>query len=503
MQVFFFYFLIYCVKITYIKDGGSMQELNTLIELIKKYNEEEIEKVVKAYDYAFAAHEGQTRESGEPYIIHPINVCINLAKFHADGATLVAGMLHDVVEDTTHTLDEIEKEFGTDVAKLVLGVTKINNLHFSSLDEAKDANIRRIITSLNDDVRIIIIKLCDRLHNMRTLKFKKTEKQQRTALETLSIFVPLAYFIGAFRLKCELEDICLSYLKPVIYEDLEKKSDKVRKDYIKCIDETETKIAEILKKNRIKYKMRTRVINIYNIYRKMKKGYKLNEIHDLVNLKIILDKEEDCYRVLGLVHKLYKPLNNKFKDYIAVPKTNMYRSLHTTVFGADEHLIQIQIKTGEMDNINTYGIASYWNKYRELGSKKMQEELLNNYQFMSTITDLNESIKNDKAFVEKIKHEIFSNNVYVYTANGHIIELPNNSTPIDFAYKIHTNIGNHMHKCFVNGEEVEFNYKLQNKDRIIIITKETAKPDKKWTNIVATTLAKRKIREYFKNNKAK
>ena len=215
----------------------------------------------------------------------------------------------------------------------------------------------------------------------------------------------------------------------------------------------------------------------------------------------MVNNEEECYRVLGLVHKLFSPLNNKFKDYIAVPKTNMYRSIHTTVFGPDEHLIQIQIKTFEMDGINTYGLASYWSKYKELGSAKMQEELLKNYQFISTIKDLDKNIKNDRGFVEKIKEEIFSNTIHVYTANGDIIELPENSTPIDFAYKIHTNMGNHLYKCFVNGEEVKINYRLQNKDRIIIIVKDTAHPDKKWATYVATNLAKRKIREYFKINR--
>ena len=219
----------------------------------------------------------------------------------------------------------------------------------------------------------------------------------------------------------------------------------------------------------------------------------------MVNLKINVDSEEECYKVLGLVHKNFKPMNYKFKDYIAAPKTNMYRSLHTTVFGPDERIIQIQIRTKEMDNINTYGLASYWNKYKGLGSEKMQEELQNNYQFMSTITNLNDTIKDDRAFIEKIKDEIFSNNIYVYTANGDIVELPLNSTPIDFAYKIHTNIGNHLSKCFVNGDEVSLDYKLQNKDRIIVIVKEDSKPDKKWVNIVATTMAKRKIREFFKN----
>ncbi len=476
-----------------------MQKIQELIDLVKDYNEEEVEKLIKAYEFAESAHKEQFRESGEPYIIHPINVCINLAKFHADGASLIAGMLHDVVEDTKYTIEEIEREFGSEVAKLVLGVTKINNIHFSSLDQARDANIRRIITSLNEDVRIIIIKLCDRLHNMRTLEFKAQKKQQRSALETLSIYVPLAYFIGAFRLKCELEDICLSYLKPEVYEDLTLKRDKVRKNYIKCITETENTLSEVLSNNNINYEMRSKIINIYNIYKKMKKGYKLYEIHDLVNLKINVDSEEECYRVLGLIHKHFKPMNYKFKDYIAVPKTNMYRSLHTTVFGPDERIIQIQIRTKDMDNINTYGLASYWNKYKGLGSEKMQEELKSNYQFMTTITNLNDTIKDDKAFIEKIKDEIFSNNVYVYTANGDIVELPINSTPIDFAYKIHTNIGNHLSKCFVNGDEVSLDYKLQNKDRIIVIVKEDAIPDKKWVNIVATTMAKRKIREFFKD----
>lgn len=475
-----------------------MEEFDTLLDAIKKYNKDEIERIIDAYNFANDAHKNQFRESGEPYIVHPINVCINLAKFHADGATLVAGMLHDVVEDTKYTLEDVEKHFGNEVAKLVDGVTKISNIHFSSLDEARDANIRRIITSLNEDVRVIIIKLCDRLHNMRTLKYKAKNKQQRSAIETLSIYVPLAYLIGAFRLKCELEDICLSYLKPDIYKELVNRTDKIRKDYITCIDETEKKISEILIENNVKFNMRSRIINIYNIYKKIKQGYKINEIHDLVNLKVILEDENDCYKVLGLVHKCYTPMNYKFKDYIAVPKTNMYRSLHTTVFGPDKHIIQIQIKSKEMDNINTYGIASYWYKYKGLGAKKMQEELINNYQFIQAITSLDGIIKNDKAFIEKIKNEIFSNNVYVYTANGDIVELPNGSTPIDFAYKIHSDMGNHLSKCFVNGDEVKLNYKLKNKDRIIVIVKENVKPEKKWINIAKTTLAKRRIKEYFK-----
>ncbi len=477
-----------------------MVDLDKLISLVKKYNQDEVSNVLKAYEFADKAHKGQFRESGEPYIIHPINVCINLASFNADGATLVAGMLHDVVEDTKFSLEDIEKEFGKEVAQLVLGVTKINNLHFSSLNEARDANIRRIITSLNTDIRIIIIKLCDRLHNMRTLKYKKSEKQQQSALETLSIYVPLAYFIGAYRLKCELEDICLSYLKPEIYEEILNKIKKIKKDYEVCINVTKEKLTQVLHDNDIDFTMRHRIINPYKIYKKIKKGYKLYDIHDLVNIKIIVNDEMSCYKVLGLVHKFYTPVNYKFKDYISVPKTNMYRSLHTTIFGPDQRLIQIQIKTKEMDDINILGLASYWKKYREKGYINMQEALVKNYQFMNTLTSLNEYIKDDKNFVEIIKNEIFANNIYVYTANGDIIELPNSATPIDFAYKINSNIGNHISTCFVNGKEVKINYKLKNKDRVMIIIDESIIPKKEWENIAVTMYAKKEIIKYLENN---
>ncbi len=474
-----------------------MQEFEELKRMINKYNKEEINKIIKAFKFAKEAHSGQKRDSGEDYIIHPINVCINLAKFNADGATLVAGMLHDVVEDTKYTLKDVEDNFGKEVADLVLGVTKISNIHFSSSDEAYDANIRRIITSLNKDVRIIIIKLCDRLHNMRTLNYKSKEKQPKYAMETLSIYVPLAYFIGAYRLKCELEDICLYYLDKDLYEQLELTLSKVAKDYKKCIEETEEKIGDILKENNITFNIRTKIINVYKIYKKLKLGYKLEDIHDLVNVKIIVSNIDECYKVLGLVHKVFPPFNSKFKDYIAVPKTNMYSSLHTTVFGPKNHLIQLQIKTQEMDDINTFGLASYWKKYKAFGSKKMQEELLKNYQFISTISLLNESIENDKLFLETIKLEIFTNNVYVYSASGKIVELPNNSTPIDYAYKLNKEVGNHIKKCFVNGKEVPLDYKLKNKDRVIVIIDKKIKPKKYWFKMVETTRAKRCIEEYF------
>lgn len=473
-------------------------KLDDLLTKIKKYNAEEIEKVKKAYKLAEKAHEGQMRESGEPYIIHPIHVCMNLVDFHADGASLCAGLLHDVVEDTEFTIEYIEKEFGTEVAKLVWGVTKISNLHYDTKDDATNANIRRLINSLNEDVRIIIIKLCDRLHNMHTLEYKEPKKQIRSAEETLSIFVPLAYFIGAFRLKSELEDLCFLYLDPEKYEEIKKQKKQTQDDYKSCLKQAEKSVKELLNENGIKFKTRIKILNIYHIYKKLTQGYKLHTIHDLVNFKIILEKEEDCYKVLGLIHKLYTPMNNKFKDYIACPKTNKYRSLHTTVFGPDNHLLQFQIKTNEMDEINTYGLAAYWRQLKQLGPNKMKEELKSNYQFFDTLQYLNNFGLNDKEFLDLVRHEIFTTNVYVYTLDGAIIELPSGASVIDFAYKVHSDVGNHIYKAYINGKEVKLDYKLQNKDRVMILPNEKAHPKEDWLKYVVTSNARRNITKYLK-----
>lgn len=474
--------------------------IDDIITEVKKYNPDEIDNVKKAYEIASKAHANQKRESGEPYIIHPLNVCMNLTQFKADGASLCAGLLHDVVEDTEYTLEDIENIFGSDVAFLVDGVTKISNLHFNSKDEATNANIRRLINSLNDDVRIIIIKLCDRLHNMRTLEFKAPEKRIRSAEETLNIFVPLAYFIGAFKTKCELEDICLSYLDRDSYDTLVEKEKDITRDYENCRKIATEQVTNILNENNIKFTYRIKMLNVYHLYRKLNKGYKLNDIHDLINFKVVLEDDEDPYRVLGLIHRLYTPMNNKFKDYIACPKTNMYRSLHTTVFGPDNHLLQFQIKTKTMDDINTIGLAAYWKFFKEEGKTKMQHELKLNYQFFNTLRDLNDVIDSDSVFIDRVKQEIFSNNIYVYTLRGDIIELPNGSTVIDFAYKIHTDIGNHLYKAFINGKEVKLTHKLNTKDRIMLLQSEEAHPNSSWLEHVVTSSAKRKIKEFLKDN---
>ena len=487
----------YLYMLSYKKRGEKMT-LDELIKEIEEYNAEEIPKVKKAYEVASIAHQNQFRASGEPYIIHPLNVCMNLARLHADGSSLCAGLLHDVVEDTDCTLEDIEKDFGPDVAKLVDGVTKLSNIHYNTKDEAANANIRRLINSLNDDVRIIIIKLCDRLHNMQTLGFKEPKKQIRSAEETLNIFVPIAYYLGCYRLKCELEDICLSYLKPKVYESLKNKQTTIENDYRLSYETAEKEIIEILKEHNIKFTYRIKILSIYQLYQKVNKGYKMNDIHDLVNFKIMVKSLDDCYRVLGLIHQLYTPLNNKFKDYIACPKTNMYRSLHTTVFAPDNHIIQFQIKTEEMDKINTFGLAGYWYLYKGHGKIKMQEELILNYQFFNSLQDLNKSKMTDRSFINHVKKEIFTNTIYVYTITGEIIELPYGSTVIDFAYKIHTEIGNHLKKAFINGKEVDITYQLNNKDRIFVVSDDNCHPNKNWLNYANTTHAKRAIRDNLK-----
>ena len=494
----FFIYLCYYVYILVMEVCIMSITIEDVIKEIEKYNPEEIDRVKKAYEVASFAHRNQKRESGEPYIIHPLNVCLNLTAFKADGSSLCAGLLHDVVEDTELTIDDIKKEFGPDVAFLVDGVTKLSNMHFNNRNEETNANIRRLINSLNDDVRIIIIKLCDRLHNMRTLSYKEPYKQKRSAEETLNIFVPLAYCIGAFSLKCELEDLCLLYLDKPSYDMLKEKIAEIEKDYEDCRREASQEVEKILKANNIKYTYRIKILNIYHLYQKLNKGYKLNDIHDLVNFKLILDDDEDPYRVLGLIHKLYTPMNNKFKDYIACPKTNMYRSLHTTVFGPNNHLLQFQIKTKSMDDINSLGLAAYWIFYREEGSKKMQYELKLNYQFFNTLRDLNAVIKSDSDFIARVKQEIFSSNIYVYTANGELIELPKGSTIIDFAYKLHTDIGNHLKKAYINGKEVKLYHKLSNHDRIMALHNESAHPHKSWLKYAITSKAKKNIKEYLK-----
>ncbi len=475
--------------------------LQDLLEKLKKYNPDEIEIVKKAYNYAANLHSGQTRQSGEPYISHPLNVAYILAEMHADRDTICAGLLHDTLEDTNTTKEDISHDFNQNIANLVDGVTKLSKMNFSSKQDQNYANTRKIITGITEDVRIIIIKLADRLHNMRTLQFKSEFKQKENALETIEIFVPLAYYIGAYRIKLELEDLSLKYLKSDMYKQIEERKIRLEQTSSYCLTEMLSKIDRLLRDNNIPNEIKVRTKNIYGIYKRLSEGHKLSDIHDLLALKIMVDNVENCYRTLGMIHSEYHPINDKFKDYICNPKTNMYRSLHTTVFGPDDKLVQTQIRTFDMDRVASFGLTAYWDEQKGKARDVMQYDLKQKFQFFKSITEINSMFGDNQQFVNRVKTELFADRVYVYTTKGDIVELPKGSTPIDFAYKIHTDIGNTMVGAFINDEYVAIDYILQNKDRVRIVTDDLSYgPREEWIDKAHTSLAKRKIREFSRNN---
>ena len=473
--------------------------LDDLIKKLEEYNPDAISMVKKAYKYAEFLHEGQFRQSGEPYIIHPLNVAYTLAELHADQDTICAGLLHDTLEDTETTKEEISREFNPEVAKLVYGVTKISKIPFTSKQEEINANTRKIVTCIMDDVRIVIIKLADRLHNMRTLQYKSEEKQIEKSLETLNIFVPLAYYIGAYRIRNELEDICLSYLKPDEYKKIEDLRTNIEIDSKDCLTEMYSKIKTILEDKNISNEIKIRIKNVYGIYRKIKDGLKPEDVHDLLILKVIVDTVDNCYRTLGAIHSEYNPINDKFKDYIYNPKTNMYRSLHTTVFAPDDRLVQMQIRTFDMDKVDSFGLTTYWNIKKGGARYDMQEDLRNKFQFFDSLKQIDGMFIDNEEFINHLKGELFGDNIYVYSSKGRPIELPKGSTPIDFAYQIHEELGNTMIGARVNNEPVEVDYTLKNGDRVIILNDTSSKPKRDWIDKVKTSKAKSKILEYINN----
>jgi GTP pyrophosphokinase len=470
--------------------------IKELIKEVSSYNTESLDIIRKAYKLAEKLHgkENQLRKSGEPYIIHPLHVAYILAQMKADADTICAGLLHDTVEDTDITKEELECIFNKDIATLVDGVTKINNLKFSN--ENKYKNNRKMITSLITDVRIIIIKLADRLHNMRTLEYMTLKKQKEKSLETLNIFVPLANLLGAYRIKSELEDLSLKYSKSKTYKKVEEQKNKIETESKKCLDEMYTKIKETLNEKNITNEIKIRTKNIYGIYKRLSEGTNISNIYDLLALKIMVPSVEECYRVLGYVHKLYHPINARFKDYISNPKNNMYSSLHTVVFGEDQRLVQIQIRTFDMDRIASFGLTAYWDINKGKAREMMQKDLKDKYQFYNSLIEIDEIFKDNEEFAIEFNREILGKRIYVYTTKGEIIELPEGSSPIDFAYRIHTEIGNSMTMAIVNDKEVKFDYKLKNKDRVKIITSTNENcVQKEWLEFAKTSSARRKIKE--------
>ncbi len=471
--------------------------IDGLLLKVAEYDASGVSMVKKAYSCAFDLHKGQKRQSGEDYIIHPLSVAYILAEMHADRDTVCAGLLHDTLEDTSYTKEDVASDFNKDVANLVDGVTKISKMNFSSKQDQNYANTRKIITSITEDVRIVIIKLADRLHNMRTLQYKSEFKQKENAMETMDIFVPLAYYIGAYRIKSELEDLSLQYLYPDIYRRIEDKKLRIEDDSRYCLECMLYNIESILKDRDIPYEIKIRTKNIYGIYKRLKQGHKLNDIHDLLSLKVMVDSIMNCYQTLGIVHSKYHPINDKFKDYIFNPKTNMYRSLHTTVFGEDDRLVQMQIRTFDMDKIASFGLTAYWDINKGDARGVMQKELKEKYQFFESLVEINSVFADNQEFVNQVKSEILSNKIYVYTTRGDIIELPVGATAIDFAYKIHPDIGNTMIYAIVNDKVVKADYILHNKDRVKIVTDVLSfGPRREWLGKVKTTRARSMIRDF-------
>lgn len=475
--------------------------IDELIDKFKKYNtnEKDIDLIRRAYYYAEKKHFGQKRISGDDYILHPLNVALILTEISADAPCMAAALLHDTIEDSDATKEEIEELFGSEVALLVDGVTKINKINFSSDSEASTAYQRKILVGLSEDVRVIIIKLADRLHNMRTLDVMSEEKQKKKAKETLEILTPVAHRLGIYKIKSELEDLSLRYLKPEAYFDIVEKLNQKKVERDAAVSKMMNEVSSLLKEHNIPHEIKGRSKSIYSIYNKLAKGKPFSEIYDILALRVFVDTEQECYIALGLIHSKYKPVPKRFKDYIAMPKTNLYQSLHTTVFGIDGELFEIQIRTYEMDKIAEYGIASHWS-YKEhkdasLTSKDVMEQKL---QIFRNIIELNEDSTTPEEFVSSVKKDILSNDViYVYTPKGDVMELPEGSTPVDFAYKVHSEVGDRMIGAIVNDNIVPLDYKLNTGDIIKINTNKASTPSKDWLNFVITTGAKNKIRAYF------
>lgn len=475
--------------------------IDELIEKFKKYNnnEKDIELIRRAYDYAEKKHFGQKRISGDDYILHPLNVALILTEISADAPCMAAALLHDTIEDSDATKEEIEKLFGSEVALLVDGVTKLNKINFTSDSEASAAYQRKILVGLSEDVRVIIIKLADRLHNMRTLDVMSEEKQKKKAKETLEILTPVAHRLGIYKIKSELEDLSLRYLKPDAYFDIVEKLNQKKVERDAAVSKMMDEVSSLLKEHNIPHEIKGRSKSIYSIYNKLAKGKPFSDIYDILALRVFVDTEQECYIALGLIHSKYKPVPKRFKDYIAMPKTNLYQSLHTTVFGIDGELFEIQIRTYEMDKIAEYGIASHWS-YKEhkdgaTASKDIMEQKL---QIFRNIIELNEDSSTPEEFVSSVKKDILSSDViYVYTPKGDVIELPEGSTPVDFAYKVHSEVGDRMIGAIVNDNIVPLDYKLNTGDIIKINTNKASTPSKDWLSFVVTTGAKNKIRAYF------
>ena len=477
----------------------TCRSLEELIAIMVKYHPDtNIALVEKAYHFAEKAHEGQMRKSGEPYFMHPLTVAGILARLMLDAPTIAAGLLHDTVEDCEDvTLEDITKEFGQEVALLVDGVTKLERLDFSSRVEQQAESIRKMILAMSKDIRVVLIKLADRMHNMRTLKAQSPASQRRIAQETLDIYAPLAHRLGVYKIKQELEDLCLRYLDPEGYQNLTVKVGMKRAEREENIKAVMKVLGDKITEMNIRFEIDGRPKHFYSIYRKMVLQNKpFEQIFDLIALRVLVDSVQDCYAVLGIVHTLWKQIPNRFKDYISMPKPNMYQSLHTTVVGDNGFPFEVQIRTHEMHRIAEYGIAAHW-RYKE--GKQAADGLDNKLYWLRQILDWQNDMRDSEEFIKSLKVDLFSDEIFVFTPKGEIVDLPRGATPIDFAYRIHSAVGNKCVGAKVNGRIVTLDAQLDTGDFVEIITQQNSKgPSRDWLKIVKTSQAKAKIRNFYK-----
>ena len=477
----------------------------SLIERVRKYHPSaDVSMIEKAYHIARDAHKGQTRKSGEEYIIHPLWVGIILAQLEMDKETIVAGILHDVVEDTVMTDEEIRQEFGDEVALLVDGVTKLGQLSYSADKlEVQAENLRKMFLAMAKDIRVIIIKLADRLHNMRTLQYMRPEKQLEKAKETMDIYAPIAQRLGISKIKTELDDLALKYSQPEVFNDLVKQINARKTEREEFVQQIVDEVSTHMKNANIDAEVNGRVKHFFSIYKKMVNQDKtVDQIYDLFAVRIIVDSVKDCYAALGVIHEMYTPVPGRFKDYIAMPKANMYQSLHTTLMSSIGQPFEIQIRTKEMHKTAEYGIAAHW-KYKESedGKKSVEAKEEEKLSWLRQILEWQRDMSDNREFLNLLKGDLdlFAEDVYCFTPNGDVKNLPNGSTPVDFAYAIHTAVGNKMVGARVNGKLVNIDYKIQNGDRIEILTSQNSKgPSRDWLSIVKSTQAKNKINQWFK-----
>ncbi|MCM1339949.1 MAG: bifunctional (p)ppGpp synthetase/guanosine-3',5'-bis(diphosphate) 3'-pyrophosphohydrolase [Muribaculaceae bacterium] len=466
----------------------------------QKYSTEDIALVEKAYKFAKKLHDGQFRVSGEPYIIHPCEVAKILASLEVDIHTLIAAFLHDILEDTDTKPETIEEMFGADVLNLVQGVTKLGKLQFKSKEERQAENFRRLFIAMANDIRVIFLKLADRLHNMRTLNFMEESKQKKIAQETIDIFAPLANRLGIYKIKAELEDLSLKYLEPEKYFEIVQLVAQTKADREETVNLLIDKISNDVSRNGINAQITGRAKHYYSIYAKMKRqNIKFNDLYDITAVRVIVDSVRECYEVLGLIHSQFKPIPGRFKDYIAMPKGNMYQSLHTSVIGPRSKPLEVQIRTWQMHQVAEYGVAAHW-RYKEKGSQKADNASDLKFSWMHKLVEYEKDMKNAEDYVKSVKLDLFSDQVFAFTPGGDVLDLPKDATPVDFSYRIHSDVGHKTVGALINGRIVPLNTKLNNGDIVEILTSKTPAPRLDWLTFVVTKQASQKIKQWFKKN---